>query len=104
MQIHGGFQSSVILAPPSRGADDRCVRPVASETLLNRMPERGMRAYFQPYIHGECSEGIHGGRELHRLPDAASPVSGIARLAPHTGARNRAEKRDNFALRLEIGE
>src|SRR5437016_14444536 len=68
------------------------------------MSERRMRAELQPNIHAELGDCVDRWRELDRLPDSASPVRRITRIAVETGARNRAEERDVFRLRRKIDE
>src|SRR5256714_11893409 len=68
------------------------------------MGERRMRAELQPNVHAELGDGVDRRRELHRLPNSASPVRRITPIAVETAARNRAEKWDVLRLRRKIDQ
>ncbi len=63
-----------------------------------------MRAELEPHVHAEVGERGHGGRKLHRLPNAATPMLGGAGFARATRAGDRAEKWDASRPRREVGQ
>src|SRR5438270_10168263 len=68
------------------------------------MSERRMRAELQPNVHAKLGDCVDRRRKLDRLPDSASPMRRITRIAVETAARNRAEEWDVFRLRSKIGQ
>ena len=104
VQIHRRLEHGFVLTFAPRRGDDGVLVAARRQAFLDRNHKGGMRADFQPYIHAEISQRTDRRRELHRLPDSASPMRGVALSAGMPSARHRAEKRNVFFLGREIGE
>src|SRR5947208_3147507 len=63
-----------------------------------------MRAELEPNVDTEICNRVDCGRELHRLPDAAAPVSCTTRFTGNATAGDGTEQRNGLRIRRQISK
>src|SRR3954454_17251582 len=99
MQVHRGLEDGIVLAFAPNGGNDHWFGVAsAGKTFSDRMCKGGMGAELQQNINAEICDGVDCRRKLHRLPNAASPVSCVSSISRNPISRDSAEKRNAFRL------